>query len=149
MIIIAVGLGMMLNLLLTETIGLAAGGVVVPGYIALNLHKPDMLMSTIIISLTTYLFVRLLSHFILLYGRRLLIVSIIIGYLLGYVTKVYPAISLGTVNFDITTVGFVVPGLLAYWMERQGILETISTMLIAAIIVRFILIILTGGATLP
>lgn len=149
MIIIAVGLGMMLNLLLTETIGLAAGGVVVPGYIALNLHKPDMLISTIIISLATYLFVRLLSHFILLYGRRLLIVSIIIGYLLGYVTKVYPAISLGTVNFDITTVGFVVPGLIAYWMERQGILETISTMLIAAIIVRFILIILTGGAILP
>ncbi len=149
MIIIAVGLGMMLNLLLTETIGLAAGGVVVPGYIALNLHKPDMLISTIIISLATYLLVRLLSHFILLYGRRLLIVSIIIGYLLGYVTKVYPAISLGAVNFDITTVGFVVPGLLAYWMERQGILETISTMLIAAIIVRFILIILTGGAILP
>lgn len=149
MIIIAVGLGMMLNLLLTETIGLAAGGVVVPGYIALNLHKPDMLMSTIIISLATYLFVRLLSHFILLYGRRLLIVSIIIGYLLGYVTKVYPAISIGTVNFDITAVGFVVPGLIAYWMERQGILETISTMLIAAIIVRFILIIITGGAVLP
>lgn len=149
MIIIAVGLGMMLNLLLTETIGLAAGGVVVPGYIALNLHRPDMLMSTIIISLATYLFVRLLSHFILLYGRRLLIVSIIIGYLLGYVTKVYPAISLDTVNFDITTVGFVVPGLIAYWMERQGILETISTMIIAAIIVRFILIILTGGAILP
>lgn len=149
MIIIAVGLGMLFNFLLTETIGLAAGGVVVPGYIALNLHKPDMLISTIIISLITYFLIRLLSHFILLYGRRLLIVSIIIGYLLGYATKTHPPISLGAVQLDITTIGFVIPGLIAYWMERQGILETISTMLIAAVFVRFILIILTGGVILP
>lgn len=149
MIIIAVGLGMLFNLLLTETIGLAAGGVVVPGYIALNLHKPDMLTSTIIVSLITYLFIRLLSHFILLYGRRLLIVSIIIGYLLGYLTRLYPAISFATIQIDVNTIGFVVPGLIAYWMERQGILETISTMLIAAVLVRFILIILTGGVILP
>ncbi|MGQ9464537.1 MAG: poly-gamma-glutamate biosynthesis protein PgsC [bacterium] len=149
MIVIAVGLGMMLNLLLTETIGLAAGGVVVPGYVALNLHKPDMVISTIIISFVTYLVLRILSHFILLYGRRLLIVSIISGYLLGYVTRLYPVVSLATIQVDINTIGFVVPGLIAYWMERQGILETISTMLIAAVLVRFILIILTGGVILP
>ncbi|MEO0122688.1 MAG: poly-gamma-glutamate biosynthesis protein PgsC [candidate division WOR-3 bacterium] len=149
MIVIAVGLGMMLNLLLTETIGLAAGGIVVPGYIALNLHKPDMVISTVVIALITYLLLYLLSRFILLYGRRLLIVSIIIGYLLGYLTRVYPSISLETLKLDITTIGFVVPGLIAYWMQRQGIIETISTMIIAAVIVRLILIILTGGAILP
>ncbi|MGB9720975.1 MAG: poly-gamma-glutamate biosynthesis protein PgsC [bacterium] len=149
MIVIAVGLGMMLNLLLTETIGLAAGGIVVPGYIALNIHQPDMVISTIIIALITYLLLYLLSRFILLYGRRLLIVSIIIGYLLGYLTRLYPSISLETLRLDITTIGFVVPGLIAYWMQRQGIIETISTMIIAAVIVRLILIILTGGAILP
>ncbi len=149
MIVIAVGLGMLLNLVLTETIGLAAGGVVVPGYIALNLHNPDMVLSTIIIALIVYFLLNLISRYILLYGRRLLIVSIIIGYLLGYLTRIYPRISLETVNFDITTIGFVVPGLIAYWMHRQGILETICTMLIAAVLVRLVLIILTGGAILP
>ncbi|MEO0184385.1 MAG: poly-gamma-glutamate biosynthesis protein PgsC [candidate division WOR-3 bacterium] len=149
MIVIAVGLGMMLNLLLTETIGLAAGGIVVPGYIALNLHQPDMVVSTVIMALITYLLLYLLSRFILLYGRRLLIVSIIIGYLLGYLTRVYPSLTLETLKLDITTIGFVVPGLIAYWMQRQGIIETISTMVIAAVIVRLILIILTGGAILP
>jgi len=149
MIVIAVGLGMMLNLLLTETIGLAAGGIVVPGYIALNIHQPDMVISTIIIALITYLLLYLFSRFILLYGRRLLIVSIIIGYLLGYLTRLYPSISFETLTLDVTTIGFVVPGLIAYWMQRQGIVETISTMIIAAVIVRLILIILTGGAILP
>uniref|UniRef100_A0A7V0Z6L4 Poly-gamma-glutamate biosynthesis protein PgsC n=1 Tax=candidate division WOR-3 bacterium TaxID=2052148 RepID=A0A7V0Z6L4_UNCW3 len=149
MIVIAVGLGMMLNLLLTETIGLAAGGIVVPGYIALNIHHLDMVISTIIIALITYLLLYLLSRFILLYGRRLLIVSIIIGYLLGYLTRLYPSISFESLTFDVTTIGYVVPGLIAYWMQRQGIVETISTMIIAAVIVRLILIILTGGAILP
>ncbi len=149
MIVIAVGLGMMLNLLLTETIGLAAGGVVVPGYIALNLHEPDMIISTLAIALITYLLLHILSRYILLYGRRLLIVSIIIGYLLGYLTRVYPSISWATIKIDITTIGFVVPGLIAYWIKRQGIIETLSTMLIAAVLVRLILIILSGGVILP
>lgn len=146
MIVIAVGIGMMFNLLLTETIGLAAGGVVVPGYIALQLHQPSMVISTVIIAFVTYLILKLLSHYILLYGRRLLIVSIIIGYLLGYLTRLYPTISFETLRFDITTIGFVVPGLIAYWMQRQGVIETISTMLVGAVLVRLILIILTRGA---
>jgi poly-gamma-glutamate biosynthesis protein PgsC/CapC len=149
MIVIAVGIGMMLNLLLTETIGLAAGGVVVPGYIALNLHEPDMIISTVAIALITYLVLNILSRYILLYGRRLLIVSIIIGYLLGYLTRVYPSISWATIKIDITIIGFVVPGLIAYWIKRQGIIETLSTMLIAAVLVRLILIILSGGVILP
>lgn len=149
MIVIAVGLGMMLNLLLTETIGLAAGGIVVPGYIALYLHQPDMVVSTVILALITYFLLYLLSRFILLYGRRLLIVSVIIGYILGYLTRIYPSVSIETLKLDITTIGFVVPGLIAYWMQRQGIVETISTMIIAAVIVRLILIILTGGAISP
>ncbi len=60
MIVIAVGLGMILNFLFTETIGIAAGGVVVPGYIAMNLHKPDTVISTILIALITYVIVTLL-----------------------------------------------------------------------------------------
>ena len=35
----AVGIGIIFSLLLTETVGLAAGGIVVPGYIAYNLHQ--------------------------------------------------------------------------------------------------------------
>ncbi len=146
MIVVAVGLGMVLNFLLTETIGLAAGGVVVPGYIALSLHKPDMVLSTILVALVTFIIVKVLSNYILLYGRRMLILCIIIGYLIGYLTRLYPTLSYETLNFDITTIGFVVPGLIAYWMHRQGIIETVSTMLIAAVFVRFTLIIITGGA---
>ena len=36
---IAIGLGMVLSLLLSETLGVVAGGIIVPGYFALHLQN--------------------------------------------------------------------------------------------------------------
>jgi poly-gamma-glutamate biosynthesis protein PgsC/CapC len=149
MIIIAVGLGMILTLLFTETIGLAAGGVVVPGYIALNLHHPAQILATILVAIATYLIVRVIAHYMLVYGRRLLIVSILIGYVIGYATKLLPPISLSQNYIDISTIGYVIPGLIAYWFNRQGILETLSAMVIVSVLVRLIIIVVTGGVIFP
>lgn len=149
MLIEAIGIGMFLSLILTETIGLAAGGIVVPGYIALTLHNPVQVISTIIIGIIAFLIVKLLSYYITLYGRRLLIVSILIGYLLAYITKISPALTLNAMSLNIETVGFVIPGLIAYWIARQGIFQTISAMIIVSSLVRLIIIIVHNGVVLP
>jgi poly-gamma-glutamate biosynthesis protein PgsC/CapC len=149
MLIEAIGIGMFLSLILTETIGLAAGGIVVPGYIALTLHNPVQVLSTIIIGIITSFIVKVLSHYIILYGRRLLIASILIGYLLAYVTKISPALTLNALNFNIETIGFVIPGLIAYWIARQGIFQTVAAMIIVSTLVRLILIIVHNGAVIP
>lgn len=149
MIIIAVGLGMILNLLFTETIGLAAGGVVVPGYIAMNLHDPVRVLSTVLVGMITYGLIQLMSRYILIYGRRLLIVSILIGYLIGYGTRLFPAVPLNRSVIDFTTIGYVIPGLIAYWLNRQGVIETLSAMIIVSVMVRLIIIVISGGALIP
>ena len=38
---IYIGIGMVLSLFLTETLGVTAGGIIVPGYIAKNLERPQ------------------------------------------------------------------------------------------------------------
>jgi len=43
------------------------------------------------------------------------------------------------------SIGYIIPGLIANWMERQGIFRTLFTMIIAAVLVRLILIIIAGG----
>jgi poly-gamma-glutamate biosynthesis protein PgsC/CapC len=145
----AVGIGMFLSLILTETIGLAAGGIVVPGYIALVLHNPVQVIATIVAGLITYLIIKLLSTYIIIYGRRLLIISILIGYLIAYVTRIAPTITLNEFSMNIQTVGFVIPGLIAYWIARQGIIPTLSAMIIVASLVRLIIIIIHNGMVLP
>ena len=66
---IAIGLGMVISLFLTETIGVMAGGIIVPGYFALYLHNPLMIIATFSISLIAYLIVFIISKFMLIYGR--------------------------------------------------------------------------------
>ncbi len=50
----SIGLGLALSLAFSETLGLAAGGMVVPGYMALMIHHPLRIVGTILVSLATY-----------------------------------------------------------------------------------------------
>ncbi len=149
MIIVAVGLGMFLNLILTELTGLAAGGIIVPGYIAMNLHKPLSIAITGIVSLGTYVIVKYISKYMLLFGRRLLILCVLLGYVLGYSLRIFGPIDLKAIYIDLNVIGYVVPGLIAYWSFRQGILETFAAMIVVSVIVRLIIILLTNGTILP
>ena len=47
---LAIGIGMGLSLILTETLGVTAGGVIVPGYIALYIHEPYKVIITFLVS---------------------------------------------------------------------------------------------------
>ena len=55
MIELAVTLGIVLSLIFVEVFGIAAGGIVIPGYIALQLNNPDRLIGTLLISFLTFL----------------------------------------------------------------------------------------------
>lgn len=149
MLIESVGIGMIMSFFMTETIGLAAGGIVVPGYIALLLHHPFQVIMTILVGWITYLLSKLISHFMLLFGRRLLVVTVLIGYLLGYVTRLFPPLVISQLKVDISTIGYVIPGLIAYWMSRQGVIETISTMMVAAVLTRLLVTVISGGVLFP
>ena len=145
----AVGIGMVISLIFVETIGVAAGGIVVPGYIALILHHPFRVLGTICCALITVCVIKLLSRVTILYGRRLLVMCILIGYLIGYMSRLHPMLDIAGERVEIAVIGYVIPGLMGYWMIRQGICYTLAAMLVVAVIVRLILIVITGGTILP
>lgn len=136
---IAIGLGIILSLFFTETLGVTAGGVIVPGYIALFLHQPQMVVGTFVISIITYLIVKLLSYFMLIYGKRRLVLSLLIGFFIGYFVKE------NVQDGSLLVIGNIIPGLIASWMDRQGVFRTISVILITASIVQLMLMLLYRG----
>ena len=140
---IAIGVGMVLSLFLTETLGVTAGGIIVPGYIALYMDDPIKIVITLLVSIVVFLIIRLLSSFMLIYGKRRLVLSLLLGFILGYISKLY----FTNVNdiHDLSVIGNIIPGLIASWMDRQGIVRTISVILITSSIVAMILIIISGG----
>ena len=67
---LSVGIGLAVSLLFTEMFGVASGGMIVPGYIALSLTRPLDVALTIGAGVVTFAIVHTLSSFVILYGRR-------------------------------------------------------------------------------
>lgn len=141
----AVGLGVILSLLFSEMLGASAGGIVVPGYIAMYLHRPTLIIGTIAVSLLTLILIKIISSFSLLYGKRRMVLSILIGFILGWATRNIIFVNVTIYDLKMQSIGYIIPGLIANWMERQGVFRTIFTMIIAAVLVRLALIIISGG----
>jgi len=149
MIFQSIGLGLVVSLVFSEILGLAAGGLVVPGYIALYMDQPMRILGTVLASLVTYGFIRLVGRFVLLYGRRTMVFSVLAGFLFGYMTRhilvFNEAMQLGVDTSVVQSIGYIIPGLIAYWMMRQGVVETLCTMIMASFIVRLALVTAYGG----
>ena len=139
---LAVGIGLVVSLVFSELFGLAAGGMVVPGYFALTLSSPIDMFLTLITAFATFAIVHALSSLIIVYGRRRTVLMILVGYVLGAVVRSLAGGLPDTAAGDATVIGYIIPGLIAIWMERQGIVETISTLLTAAVVIRLVLILL-------
>jgi poly-gamma-glutamate biosynthesis protein PgsC/CapC len=141
----AVGLGVIISLIFSEMLGASAGGIVVPGYIALYLDKPMQILGTLLVSLATWLIIRIIGSFTLLFGKRRMVLSILIGFILGWASRNLIFHNITIYDLQMQSIGYIVPGLIANWFERQGFLKTLSTMTIAAVLVRLILMVIFVG----
>lgn len=142
---LAIGVGLVVSLLASELVGVASAGMVVPGYLALYLDSPLHIGCTFAASLATYGVVRLAGHFLILYGRRRTALAILVGYLLGALSgQVVDYFAPGAQAGYEPVIGYVIPGLVAIWMDRQGVLETCSALTLCSVIVRLVLFVLLG-----
>jgi poly-gamma-glutamate biosynthesis protein PgsC/CapC len=137
---LSVGIGLAVSLLCTELFGVASGGLIVPGYIALYIDKPLHILATLAVALATYAIVRVLSTFLVVYGRRRTALMILVGYILGMVVRDWS----GLWGQEFSAIGFVIPGLIAVWMDRQTVLQTLASLVTVSVLVRLILILTVG-----
>ena len=87
--------------------------------------------------------------FILGAGSNLLVrdggfngIVIKLGKSLNSLTLQENCIEVGSSVLDINFIGFIIPGLIASWMDRQGIIRTTSVILIVSSIVHLFLILI-------
>lgn len=143
---LSIGIGLLISLLFVGSLGLMTGGMVVPGYLALAMNHPGTVALTLLDALVIFGIVRLLSKWLIIYGRRrialIVLIAFISGVLLRHAFASYYAVS--TFGQAFVVIGYIIPGLIALSMDRQGIIETVSALLIAATIVRLLLILLIG-----
>lgn len=149
MVEVAITLGLVLSLLAYEGFGLAAGGLVVPGYIALQLGSPERLAGVFVVAIVTSLILRLISRYTFVFGRRQLVLCVLVGCVLSIASRNFLRFDIALGTLELYAVGWVVPGLIANWFLKQGVVRTLCTILVTSTLVRFLVILLFGGALLP
>lgn len=145
LITLSVGLGLVVSLFFSEFLGAAAGGMVVPGYMALSMDHPLTVLLTLLASIVTFLLVHALGTVVILYGRRRTVLMILVGFLMGGLLRMTGTVHLAIGTLDLAVVGYIIPGLIAIWIDRQGMWETLSTLVTASVVVRLGLILVTRG----
>jgi hypothetical protein len=69
---------------------------------------------------------------------------ILAGYLIGMAARYFFGEMMSAQGEDIPVIGFIVPGLIAIWLDRRGVIESLSALITASVIVRLILILIYG-----
>lgn len=127
-------LGILISLLYTEITDLSPGGIVTPAYFAIFISDFRRLFLTVIIALFCTLIIRILSEVMILYGRRRLTMYLLSGVLLKLLLSSSPF------SLSLSSVGYLVPGLLGKDIEKQGFIETVVSLGIVTFLTLFIYI---------
>ena len=111
--------GILVSLAYAELTGVSPGGIIVPAYFVMYIHDPLRMGLTLGTSLLCIGCMRLLSRYMILYGRRRFALYL----MMGMVFKVAFAAAYGVMDVPnlSLSIGYVIPGLLGREAERQGI----------------------------
>lgn len=134
----AIGLSIILGFLSTELLGIFTGGLISAGYLAFYIEQPYRILSTIVLALVVYGITLLVGKVAILYGRRRFMLTVVLGILLGWL---YESMSyyFSGISQDLRIIGYIIPGLLANDMCKQGIWRTILMVLVCALLIRLII----------
>ena len=147
---LSIAIGLVVSLIVAEKLGRAAGGLIVPGYLAFHLTRPVDVGLTLVAALATYAVVLGLSNVMIVYGKRRTVLMILFGFAIGALLRMSVGATM-TIHqpehgpADFTVIGYIIPGLIAIWCDRQGVLDTCSATLTAAVVVRLILVLLVAS----
>jgi poly-gamma-glutamate biosynthesis protein PgsC/CapC len=122
-----IALGLLFSLVCYLLTNLSPGGMISPGWLAITLvEDARMVLLVAGVTVATYLGTRLMQQVVILYGKRLFAAVVLLGVFLQstlflLLQRNYPFL------FAHQTLGFIVPGLIAYQLVRQPVGATVLT----------------------
>jgi poly-gamma-glutamate biosynthesis protein PgsC/CapC len=126
-------IGLVAGFLFYELIGISPGGVIAPAYFALFVLQPGKIAMTVVLSLIIFIIIKYLSAYLVIYGRRKLLLALLLSFLLKLFIDLYLQ-PLNAVKFDLQSIGYIIPGLIANEMTRQKVMPTLLSLGIVTIL---------------
>ena len=131
-------ISLIITLLFIAWTGYYPGGIIVPAYLVLFIDQPIRLLGTILVAIVSWLIYRLISRYFIIYGKRRFVLLLILGatfsFILSYIVPQFIDEAV-----ELKVIGWIIPGLIANQLEKQGLKITLASISI----VLFILYIFT------
>lgn len=128
-ITLTIALGVAFSMLWERRTGFSVGGLIAPGVLALSLYAPWRVSVGVGIALCVWGALELLSRRFCLCGRMRIGVAMLAALALRA--------AVGQLSSEPFWFGWVVPGLIAADMQRQGIFSTLASLFICSFAVLF------------
>jgi len=136
-------LGIVISTIIYKQTGRTLGGVIVCGYLTLFIGQPLHIVITLAMAYFTYQIVHnVLKKRYMLNGRKLFEVEILVG-LVFQVSWLIMIKFLTRVDLDLSTlygIGFVLPGVIAHDMGRQGSANTLGSIFLGVLVIALIVV---------
>lgn len=139
---LAIVVGVVLSMLYYERFQQTAGGAIVPGYLALGMSSPLAVASTLLAGYLTYLAISVTAaKKWILYGRRKFEWEVLTGLaIIGIASVVATVMGHWDPSYlALGGIGFLVPGILAHDIGRQGALRTFSAVAILSVLILVVI----------
>jgi poly-gamma-glutamate biosynthesis protein PgsC/CapC len=129
----ALGVGLVVSLVLSELVGLSAGGLITPAYLALLLDQPWRMVGTLAAAGVAFAVYRGMAGHLILYGRRRFVAMVLLGVAAKWALQAAAPAAAATLAVPVGAIGYVLPGLIANEFERQGVLATVAMLAVATV----------------
>lgn len=133
-------IGILVSIVFYELTDISPGGIIVPGLLVMYFNSIERVIYTVIISLITYLIVKLLSKYILVFGKRRFVLMIIVSIILNFIVQLITN-TLSANLLSISIVGYTIAGLIANDFYKQGIKKTLPALTICVCLLELIVLI--------
>lgn len=139
---LGLSLGLLFSLGCYLVTNLSPGGMITPAWLALTLVEDGRrLLMILAVAAATWGGTALLRRFVILYGKRLFAAVVMLGVFLQ-MTLYLVLVRESPLMFAQETLGFIVPGLIAYQMIRQPVVAT--TVAISAVTGLTYVVVISG-----
>jgi poly-gamma-glutamate biosynthesis protein PgsC/CapC len=133
-------LGIIVSIIFYEITDISPGGIVVPGLMVMYVNQFDKMVYTVIVAIITYLVVKFISRYLVIFGKRRFVILILVSILINFLLQLLlHSFSINLLNMSI--IGYSIAGIIANDMYRQGIKRTIPSLAIVIVVLELIIIV--------
>ena len=131
----AITLSIVFGFIISEALGILSGGLVSAGYLAFFIDQPLRIAATLGLSIFIALLVNSISQWLILFGRRRFVLTILLSLVAAWLFERF-SYRMNLIPQDMRIIGYLISGLIANDMVRQGVIKTLLAAVLSATVIK-------------